>query len=423
MTFATSLYERIRSTNVVRDGMLVFAAAMLLNVCAFAFHAIVSRKLGVTAYGALYVVISLALLAGFPSVIVNTVVTKTAAEFRALHDDAHLRALIVAVCKVFSWGLLFYVAGGIALAVPIGSFLTVPAWTVALAAAMAGALVLVFALRGVAQGTQDFRGLSAAFVTDGILKATLGAALAASLGLAGGLIGFFAGTLISGAYTMWRLWRQYGSAARTEFQIDLSRVLTTTAGAAALAASTAILSYGDVVVVKHFFDAHDAGVYAAASLAGKILFFLVGFAPTVLLPKAVHAHSRGENAIPALSGAMGMVIVLAAAGLIGFLLAGKAILHALVGPAFVAAAPLLPLYGLAMSLLGVTNVIAAYSIAIHRFAFSVPLVVLAVGEIVSIGLYHPTLFGVVTVLVLGNALALAVVALASLKRSADLIPS
>jgi O-antigen/teichoic acid export membrane protein len=418
VSFVSSLYERVRSTQVVRDGAIVFAASMVLNVGAVVFHAIVSRKLGVAAYGALYAIVSLVLLAGLPASIVNTVVAKFAAEFRALHDDAHVRALTLTVCKVFSAGLLIYVVGGVALAGAIGAFLHVSYGAVVLAALMAGALVLVFALRGIAQGTQDFRGLAEAFVMDGGLKATLGAVLAtAKLGLAGGIFGFFAGTILSGVYTMWRVWRRYGRAPHADFRVDVSRVLATTAAASSLSASSAILSFGDVVMVKHFFTAHDAGVYAAASLAGKILLFMVGFAPMVLIPKAAYSHARRENALPALSGAMLMVFVLSGVGLLGFLVAGKAILHVLVGPQFVEAAPLLPTYGLAMALLGVTTVVASYAIALHRFAFSLPLVVLAVGEIVAIGFYHPTLFGVVTILVTGNALALVAVSIASLRRS------
>ncbi len=405
-------YNRLRTNDVFRHGLLVLAATLLLNGGAFLFHAIVSRKLGVSSYGSLYAVLSFVLLASFPAGIFNTVVAKFAAEFRALDDPAHLRALTLAVCKVFGVGLLVYIALGFALSKPIGEFMRVPFWEIVLGAAMAGSVVFIFALRAIAQGTQDFRGFSLSLVIDGALKATLGAALAtAAFGLAGGIVGFFAGTLTSGIYTMWRLWGQVGRYAHTEFPIDLRRVYATTIGAAALTASTAVLSYGDVLTVKHFFAAHDAGIYAATSLGGKILFFLVGFAPTVLLPKAAASHSRGANPLGALRGAMLMVIALSSAGLLVFIFGAGIILRLLVGGNFTQAVPLLPWYGLAMALLAITNVIASYSIALHRFAFSIPLVFIALAEMAVLFVYHPSLQSVITILILGNAFALVAVSI------------
>jgi len=64
---------------------------MVLNVCGFVAHAVASRQLGVAAYGGLYALINAALIAALPVAFVAPVVAQLAAEFRALHDDGHLR--------------------------------------------------------------------------------------------------------------------------------------------------------------------------------------------------------------------------------------------------------------------------------------------------------------------------------------------
>lgn len=397
----------MRSNDFFRHGFLVLAATLILNAGAFLFHAVVSRSLGVAGYGSLYAVISLALLAAFPANIFNTVISKIAAEFAALDDPTHLRALVLVGCKAFSFGLLIYFALGLLLAVPIGTFMHVPNWEVVLALSAAGCVNFVFALRAIAQGAQHFRAFSAALVMDGGLKSTLGAALAAGkFGITGGLAGFFAGTILSGAFTVWQLWAHFGTAARTTLRMDVRRLYSATAGATALTASIAILSYADVMVVKAFFSPHDAGIYAAASLGGKIMFFLVYFAPMVMIPKVVDSHSRRQNPLIALRGALAMVLALSTTGLLVFFLGGSLILRLLVGASFEQAAPLLSWYGLAMSLLAIANVIASYSIALHRFAFSLPLLFSALAEVAAIVLYHPNLHIVVMIVVLGNALAM-----------------
>lgn len=417
-----SIYRRVRSNDFFRHGFLVLAATMVLNVAAFLFHAVVSRKLGVSAYGSLYAIVSLALFASFPAGIFNTVISKIAAELRALDDPAHLRALTLAVCRFFGATVLVYLAAGLLLAAAIGDFMHIPSPQIVLAVAMGGCLVFVLALRAIAQGVQDFKALSASLVMDGVLKCTLGAGLAdARFGIAGGLFGFFAGSVLSGAFTLWRLWEQFRTADRTAFRIDLRRVFSTTVGATALNASIAILSYADVLVVQHFFAPHEAGIYAATSLSGKILFFLVAFAPMVIIPKAVDSHSRGKNPLIALRASMLMVLALSGAGLLAFVFGGNIILRLLVGGGFSEAAPLLPWYGLAMSLLAIANVLASYSIALHRFSFSVPLIVAAFAEISAIFFYHPDLQRVVFFLVLGNALAFIAVAVPlALRRGSNL---
>jgi O-antigen/teichoic acid export membrane protein len=408
-----SFYKRARSNDVFRHGLLVLVATTLLNLGGFLFHAVVSRNLGVTTYGSLYAIISLVQLASLPAGIFTTVISKSAAEFRALKDPAHLRTLILVVSEVFGVGTLLYAASGLVFGTAIGQFLRVPPWAVVLAGAMAGAIVLVFALRAIAQGVQDFRGFSISLVLEAGLKATLGGALTiAKLGLAGGLSGFAAGGVLSGAYIGWRLWAKYAKAARTELHIDGRRVFLTTIGATALTVATTILSYGDVIVVKHFFAPHEAGIYAAASLGGKIPLLLVAFAPMVLIPKAVDSHTRGKNSMAALGGTLLMVVALSLVACMGFLFGANVILHLLVGEAFSEAAPILPWYALAMSLLAITNVIASYSIALHRFAFGAPLVFIALVEIGAIYFYHPALHSVVNILVIGNALALAAVSIA-----------
>jgi hypothetical protein len=87
------------------------------------------------------------------------------------------------------------------------------------------------------------------------------------------------------------------------------------------------------------------------------------------------------------------------------------VLHALVGHAFDAAAPLLVTYGTAMVLLALTNALTFYGIATHRLAFTVPLLVCTLGTLAAIALIHTTLGTVVEIMVVGNAVAALAVAI------------
>jgi O-antigen/teichoic acid export membrane protein len=404
--------ERLRASALLKQSLLVFAASMVLNVCNFAAHAIASRELGVTVYGGLYALINAALIAALPAAFVAPVVAQLAAEFRALHDDGHLRGLTESVADGFArLGLVYMVVAAFA-AIPFGWFLHVPIWSAQFVGLIAGAAVYLSALRAVAQGTQDFIGYAFSNSIEGVSKVFgIVVLIAAGLKLGGGIIGFFIGPLCALIYLSLRLKRRYGTAEAHTVRYDWRRILNAGAGAAAATISLALIGSADVVLVKHFFSPQAAGLYAAAALGGKILLYLVGFIPTVLLPQAADRHARGAQTREVLTGSLTMFAAVALCGLFVFRYFGLQVLHALVGHAFDAAAPLLVTYGLAMVLLALTNALTSYGIATHRLAFTVPLLMSTVGTLAVITVFHPTLHTVVEILVIGNAIGVLAVAL------------
>jgi O-antigen/teichoic acid export membrane protein len=398
--------ERLRDSAMLKQSLLVFAAGMVLNICGFAAHAIASRELGVTAYGGLYALINAAFIVALPAAFIGPVVAQLAAEFRALHDDGHLRGLTQGVVDVFTkLGLLYMVVAAFA-AIPFAGYLHVPIWSVQFVGLLAAVALSLSALRAIAQGTQDFSGYALSNSIEGIGKVFgIGALIAAGLKLGGGIIGFFLGPLCALTYLGLRLKRRYADVEAHSIRYDWRRIVNAGAGAAAATISLTLMGSADVVLVKHYFDPHSAGLYAAASLGGKMLLYLVGFVPTVLLPQAADRHARGTQTREVLTGSLLLFTVVAVCGLFVFQYFGLDVLHALVGHAFDAAAPLLVTYGCAMVLLALTNALTYYGIATHRLAFTVPLLVCTLGTIAAIAAIHPTLATVVEIMVVGNSLA------------------
>ena len=405
--------ERLRASAMLKQSLLVFSASMVLNVCGFIAHAIASRELGVTVYGELYALINAAVIAALPAAFVGPVVAQLAAEFRALHDDGHLRGLTDSVSAGFSKLAVVYIAVAIVGALPFARFLHVPALTVPFVGLVASAALFVSAFRAVAQGTQDFFGYSISNSVEGIAK-VFGITLlvAAGLRLGGAIAGFLLGPLCALLYLAARLRRRYAAAQPHRVRYDWRRILNAGAGAAAATVAVTLMGSADVVLVKHFFDAHAAGLYAAASLGGKILLYLVGFVPTVLLPQAADRHARGAQTREVLGGSLLMFALVALCGLFVFRFFGTDVLHALVGHAFDAASPLLVTYGLAMVMLALTNSLTYYGIATHRLAFTAPLFICTLGTLAAIVAFHRSLAMVVDIMVLGNFAAALAVALA-----------
>ncbi|HEY2553953.1 MAG TPA: hypothetical protein VGI15_01780 [Candidatus Cybelea sp.] len=414
-------FERLRASAIVKQSLLVFTAGMVVNVCGFIAHAIASRQLGVTEYGGLYALINAALIASLPAAFVAPVVAQLAAEFRALHDDGHLRGLTDSIAGGFAkLGALYLIVATIG-AFPFAHFLHVPVWSVPFVGLLAGVTLFVNALRAIAQGTQDFVGYGFSNAAEGLAKVIgISVLIALGLRLGGGIAGFILGPACALIYLRMRLKRRYVVSEPRTVRYDWHRILNAGAGAAAATIAIALMGSADVVLVKHYFAPHEAGLYAAASLGGKMLLYLVGFVPTVLLPQAADRHARGARTREVLAGSLTMLVTVALCGIFIFYFFGLDVLHALVGHAYDAAAPLLVKYGLAMVLLALTNSLTYYGIATHRLGFTLPLFVCTLGTLSAIIAIHPSLSAVVEIMVLGNfAAALAVTVALLLQRRSN----
>lgn len=386
---------------------------MILNLAGFVFHAIASRKLGVADYGTLYALISLFSLASMPGLIFGPVISRFAAEFRALHDDRHVRGLVVLIVRAFGIIGAIYIIVAVVGAAPLSSFMHVPRWGILFVGIVTATGLFSAALRALAQGTHNFAAFAGSSIAEGLGKVAAVLAFAfAGLTLFNSSSGFLIGVLVGLVVMAIPLLRRYGNVEPLPIRLDWARILATTGGAASLAITGAIIGYADVILVKHYFGAQDAGLYSAASLGGKILLYFVGFVPAVLIPHATDRYSRGERTREMIALALIFIGATGVFGVVAYRFFGTYLLHALVGTAFDASLPILIGYAVAMALLAATIALGSYAIATHRLAFAAPLLLATGGTLAVIAVSHPTLQVVVNELIAGNAVMLIFVAIA-----------
>ncbi len=399
--------------SLLSSGAIVFAATMAMNLGGFLFHAIAGRALGVAEYGALYALISIYALAGQPVAILSPVIARYAAEFHALHDANHLRGFAEYIVRIFGAIALLSVVLATIFAVPIGAFIREPAWAVVVVGVGVGFATLSSSLRAFCQGTHAFTLFGVSMLGEGIGKVLLlvGAVLL-GLGLFGGLAAFMIGLGIGAAVIIFVLLGRYRGIAASAPHIDWPRVRATLGGSAASAIAGVVLGSADVILVKHYFNAHDAGLYAAASLGGKIVLYFIGFAPTVLLPHFTHRAARGESTRRVLALVLAATAGIGVAAVVAYHYAGLLLLHVLVGTAFDAALPLMQGYAAAMALLAMTTALVTYGLATHRLGFAIPQLFVTGLTLVAIVLRHPSPEFVVSEMIAGNALMVLVVGIA-----------
>jgi O-antigen/teichoic acid export membrane protein len=159
----------------------------------------------------------------------------------------------------------------------------------------------------------------------------------------------------------------------------------------------------DMVLVNHYFDADQAGQYAAASVLGKAVLYLPGGLVIALYPMVAgrHAARQGSSHLLAQS-ALAALMVCGAAALLYWLL-GPWLVGLLYGAAYAPAGDLLALYGWAVLPMALVMVAEHFLIAQGRVLFAWLFLAIAPLQLLAIHLWHPNLPSVILVVGGGGA--------------------
>ncbi|HET9393812.1 MAG TPA: hypothetical protein VFO29_09890 [Candidatus Rubrimentiphilum sp.] len=402
------LLQKVLRSEFVRHSALVFGATTTSSVLSYLFNFAVSRRLGVVDYASVSSLSGLLVILSLPALVINLIVVKYAAEFHAVADVARLARLKHVVLRGSAILAAAFFVCGFLLRGFVASFLHIPNDSaVVLTLAIVALSYMIPSVRGILQGSQNFRMFSVSVVLEVFLKVLFAVGLVyAGFGVRGAMFGWSVAVAVTLLYTMWVVRATLSGAAEVKLSIDGPRLFKTIYGVAAATAGLTLLSFLDVVLVKHFFDARQAGLFAAVNLTGKVVLFIVAFLPMTLLPKAVAKAARGESPTGLLVQAALGTLLISGTTLAVFAAMPATIISLVAGRAFAPAAPYVFRYDIAMTLLAGITLVVNYKVALHRYDFVYPLFVILIGEVGAIALWHRGLMDVVNILLAGNAVAL-----------------
>lgn len=169
-----------------------------------------------------------------------------------------------------------------------------------------------------------------------------------------------------------------------------------------------IINNSDILLVKHYFDAYDAGLYAALALIGRIVYFVAWMFVMLLLPTVVQLKKEGKATAPILLKYVGYISAIASVIVLGCALCPKLVISLLFGEQYLAMAPLLWKYALATGLFAVSNIFAYYYLSLDRY---IPVVLSGLFGMLQMGLimvFHNNLTEVVTMQIIAMVLLLIV---------------
>lgn len=158
-----------------------------------------------------------------------------------------------------------------------------------------------------------------------------------------------------------------------------------------------IINNSDLLLVKHYFDTMDAGLYASLALIGRAVYFVAWMFVMLLLPTVVQKQKDGEPTAPILFKYVSYISLLSFSIVTICFLFPETIITILFGEAYVSMAPLLWQYALATSLFAVSNIFAYYFLSLDQYTPVIFSGVLGISQIVLVTFFHSSLATVVQV--------------------------
>lgn len=152
-----------------------------------------------------------------------------------------------------------------------------------------------------------------------------------------------------------------------------------------------IINNSDILLVRHYFEAMDAGLYASLALIGRVVYFVAWMFVMLLLPDVIKKQKEGEKTAPILFKYVTYIGVLSAGIVMACYLFPELIIDLMFGEAYISMASLLWQYALATSLFAVSNVFAYYFLSLDQYFPIILSGILGISQILLVVLFHTSL--------------------------------
>lgn len=370
-------------------------SVLLVNAGNYAYNLLLGRWLGPDVFSGVALLITLLLALSFMAMTLQLLcakfsITFTKEKFKMFKVKAYQYALIVGSAV----GMLFII-----FAKYLQQLFKLESSLVFVLFGIGVPIFFVMSVsRGIHQGRQEFIKLSQSYVLEmfGRLCVTfLLIALAVFQPVVAVAIGILASFLVGLFPNQFRvkILKKHAALAKEDQKIILNFLLITCLYECTLI----VINNSDILLVKHYFENLEAGLYASLALIGRVVYFLTWMLIMVFLPKVIEAKKNGENTSRLLQTYLKYVLVLTSGLVIGCYMFPELIITLLFGEAYVAMGALLWKYALATSLFALANLFVYYFLSLEQYIPVIIAAVFGVSQVVLLVFFHNTLDQVVFV--------------------------
>ena len=268
---------------------------------------------------------------------------------------------------------------------------------------------MVLVNKGFLQGTQKFGQIAFMATFEMLFRLVLGILLVkVGLSINGAIGAIILAGILTYLYSFWPMKKLFKETSDNHKEVDfefnkkeiINYTWPTTLTMLLLVVSLNI----DIILIKHFFSASEAGTYAAISTVAKIILY--GTAPivSVMFPMISEKIAKGNKHYKLFLFSLIFTIAGAALVLAIFMIMPSRIISILYGNAYLSQSYLLPELGIFILLYTIINLFSTYYLAIKDFTFVWFFLLIIIGQVGSIFIWHSTILIVVQMLIISLSL-------------------
>ncbi|MFL0168939.1 MATE family efflux transporter [Tenacibaculum maritimum] len=169
-----------------------------------------------------------------------------------------------------------------------------------------------------------------------------------------------------------------------------------------------LINNSDILLVKHYFDGYNAGLYASLALIGRVVYFIAWMFVMLLLPTVVQLKKEGKPTLSVLLKYVSAISLITILIILGCLLFPDQIIYLLFGGDYLEVVPLLWKYALATGVFAISNIFAYYYLSIDEYTPVILSGIFGMLQIVLVIFFHKSLEEVVHMQIIAMSLLLAV---------------
>ena len=365
--------------------MVMLISSAMVGGINLLYNILIARWLGAVQFGHAAAVYTLLMLLSSVTLAFQLVCSKFVAQSEALEAKA---GVYVSLHRS-SWkvgtilGVLLVLASS-----AVSSYLKLPTRTYIILLGVGTALYVPLGVRrGLLQGMYDFRRLAENFVVEVLVK-LVGAILLLVLGW--GVTGVIAAVTASLGVAYLMAYPQ--KDLRVATKPDLPASFWEGMQAAVFFVGQVIINNVDIVLVKHFFSAGEAGLYAAVALVGRVVYMLSWSVVSSMFPVSAGARSDERGGRMVLTTTFLLVLLITTLFLFGLWLAPNALWKFLLGAGFPPLGGRSPYTSLLLLYAAATGV---YSLAVVLMTYEMSRKIVNVGWL-QLGMSGAVVLGIYT---------------------------
>lgn len=166
-----------------------------------------------------------------------------------------------------------------------------------------------------------------------------------------------------------------------------------------------LLYNSDILIVKHFFNSLQAGLYASISSVSNILYFLTTSVSFVLIASVNTDNTNGHN-YNVLLKSFFIIILITSPLILFFYLYPSSIVKILMGDKYIVNSYLLPYMSISIFIAAINNLIFSFFISLKKYFISVIAIFGIIFGTILISNHHETLNQIVNSFIVTNGITL-----------------